>query len=205
MAGVTKTFRVYGREGHRQAESFHESQYWDFSNKQDGIRILDIRNSDKTGTNDYTEIAITRNTAEEVYDELEGQISDGLFENVCVGKYEEIVDTYKAYYCYANDADMVLIYDSKINGADKSPVLVQLSAEGDYCVWSDFCTNAQAKVVADGLFSVDALINDNLDKGGSVTGSYEDLMNDTNLDNQVKAKLTDLYERFDKDNDERDM
>ena len=69
--GVTRSWKVYGRPGHRQHMSFSESVRWDFSDKLEGIRILDIENADKTGTNDYTIIHITRNTAKECADELE--------------------------------------------------------------------------------------------------------------------------------------
>ena len=88
--GVTRSWKVYGRPGHRQHMSFSESVRWDFSDKLEGIRILDIENADKTGTNDYTIIHITRNTAKECADELDGQITDGYFENSCVGDVIEI-------------------------------------------------------------------------------------------------------------------
>lgn len=87
---VTRAWKVYGAEGHRQAESFLKSMKMDFS-EDDDIRILEIINSDRTGTNEYTIIKITRNTAEECEEELDGQISDGIFENCRVGLCEEIL------------------------------------------------------------------------------------------------------------------
>lgn len=86
----TRAWRVYGREGHRQRESFSESYTYDFSDEQDGTRIISVLNADKTGSNDFTIIQITRNTREECAQELDGQISDGIFENSWVGKVEEI-------------------------------------------------------------------------------------------------------------------
>ena len=86
---VTKSWKVYGFLGHRQRESFNKSYKWDFS-EDDNVRIIDVENSDKTGTNDYTIVRITRNTAEECEAELNGQISDGIFENSNVGDIEEI-------------------------------------------------------------------------------------------------------------------
>lgn len=81
---ITKTFRIYGVDGHRQKESFNDSRTYDFS--KDGItRIIEIRNANVTGTNEYTEVAITRDSAQECYDELNGQLTDGIFENVRVG------------------------------------------------------------------------------------------------------------------------
>ena len=86
---VTRTWRVYGNDGHRQKESCHKSARYDFS---DGnrIRIVEVLNADTTGTNDYTVISITRDTAGECEDELHGQLSDGIFENCAVGIVEEI-------------------------------------------------------------------------------------------------------------------
>ena len=86
---ITRTWKVYGVEGHRQRESFNKSYKYDFS-KENDVRIIEIENSDKTGTNDYSVVKITRNTSEECQDELDGQISDGIFENSRVGIVEEI-------------------------------------------------------------------------------------------------------------------
>lgn len=83
---VTRTWRVYGWDGHRQRESFTPSYRYEFG----ADRIIEVLNSDKTGTNDYSEVTITRNTANECLAELEGQISDGIFENSRVGKVEEV-------------------------------------------------------------------------------------------------------------------
>lgn len=47
-------------------------------------------NSDRTGTNQFTIVKITCNSAKECENELYGQISDGIFENSRVGKFEEI-------------------------------------------------------------------------------------------------------------------
>lgn len=89
-SSITKTWKVYGVEGHRQRESFNRSYTDDFSNAHDGVRILTVLNSDSTGTNDYTIVKITRNNAKECQEEFDGQLSDGIFENSKVGKIEEI-------------------------------------------------------------------------------------------------------------------
>ena len=86
---VTKTYKVYGAEGHRQRESFNESYKYDFS-EGDDVRIIEVENSDKTGTNDYSIVKITRNNAIECDAEFWGQLTDGIFENSVVGKFEEI-------------------------------------------------------------------------------------------------------------------
>ena len=89
MDTVTRTWKVYGMDGHRQAESFNKSYVYDFSTETE-TRIISVRNSDKTGTNDYSIVRITRNKTEECSRELEAQISDGIFENCRVGMIEEI-------------------------------------------------------------------------------------------------------------------
>lgn len=61
---VTRTWEVYGNEGHRQRESFNESHIHDFS-EGDDVRIIELINEDKTGTNEYSIIKITRNTAQQ--------------------------------------------------------------------------------------------------------------------------------------------
>lgn len=84
-------WKVYGLEGHRQRVSFGESTNDDFS-KDGKTRIIEIQNSDMTGTNEYSTISITMDTEEECRRELEAQISDGAFETSNVGKIEEIGD-----------------------------------------------------------------------------------------------------------------
>lgn len=86
---VTRSWKIYGFDGHRQRESFGKSYTYDFS-EGNNVRIISVENSDKTNTNDYTIIRITRNTAEECESELYGQISDGIFENSRVGDVVEI-------------------------------------------------------------------------------------------------------------------
>lgn len=86
---VTRAWKVYGLEGHRQRESFCDSYTYDWTEGED-VRKIEVENSDKTGTNEYSIIRITRNTAEECERELDGQISDGIFENCRTGKIVEI-------------------------------------------------------------------------------------------------------------------
>ena len=86
---TTRAWRVYGRENHRQRESFNESYKYDFTEGSD-IRIIEVENADITGTNDYSIIKITMNTPELCEKELEGQLSDGIFENSTYGNVVEI-------------------------------------------------------------------------------------------------------------------
>ena len=86
---VTRAWKIYGKDGHRQRESFGESYRLDFTEDND-ICILEVLNADVTGTNEYSIFIITRNTAEECENTLLGQLDDGAFENSNTGKEEEI-------------------------------------------------------------------------------------------------------------------
>lgn len=84
---ATRTWRVYGAEGHRQRESFCDSIEFDTWSGEH----IEILNSDKTGTNEYSIVRITSNGSERSCEEaLNAQISDGIFENCNVGRIEEI-------------------------------------------------------------------------------------------------------------------
>ncbi|RHT00665.1 hypothetical protein DW903_13720 [Ruminococcus sp. AM42-10AC] len=67
------------------------SYQYDFSNEQNGTRIIEVDNFDKTGTHDYSIVRITRDTAKLCAAELNGQISDGIFENSRVGQILEVL------------------------------------------------------------------------------------------------------------------
>lgn len=103
---IKRSWKVYGADGHRQRESFSPSYKYDFSGNGK-TRIIEVENADKTGTNDFSIIRITRDTAEECEEELEGQLFDGIFENSRTGKIEEIKDgeNMKRYCVYFEDAE----------------------------------------------------------------------------------------------------
>jgi hypothetical protein len=88
---VTRAWKIYGVEGHRQRESFNKSYVYNWSEGSD-TRIVEVENEDKTGTNEYSIVRITRNTEEECFDEFNAQLSDGIFENSRVGKIIEIAN-----------------------------------------------------------------------------------------------------------------
>lgn len=87
---ITRAWKVYGKEGHKQRESFNPSCVYDFTNDKDGVRIVAVHNSDKTGTNDYSVLITTNTDFDECELEMKAQISDGIFENSAVGKVEEL-------------------------------------------------------------------------------------------------------------------
>ena len=91
MAQVTKACKLYGKNGQRLKESFSESYKFDYSDGEN-IRIIEVFNFDKTSSHNYLIVKITRNTETECQEELDGQISDGIFENMRIGDIEEILN-----------------------------------------------------------------------------------------------------------------
>ena len=87
---VTKFYKIYGKDGHRQKMSFGESMIFDFSKNGDK-RVVELLNSDVLGHNEFSVLGITRNTLDEVEAALQSQLDDGLFECCDYGKVEEIV------------------------------------------------------------------------------------------------------------------
>ena len=123
---IKKTWKVFGRAGHRMHESFSESYIYDFSSKDEGIRVLEVLNSNVTGTNAYSVISVIRDTEELVESEFSGQITDGIFENSYVGGTESVVldetyyvQTYLNFWqmcldeCKGNPEAATLMFDEK--------------------------------------------------------------------------------------------
>lgn len=86
----TMTWRVYGRDGHRQRESFYPSTCNDWSAPYCGTRLVEVKCFDRTGTHDYVEVTITRDTKALCNREFDGQLCDGIFENSRIGLVELI-------------------------------------------------------------------------------------------------------------------
>lgn len=80
------TFRVYGADGHRQAESFNKS----FSATSWNGISFEVKNADITGTNDYSVISFEADNDFDARAELDKQLSDGVFENCRFGIIEEV-------------------------------------------------------------------------------------------------------------------
>lgn len=73
---IQRTWRAYGLAGHRQAASFGRS----IDPAYEGGRVhVSIRNADKTGTNEYSEVQISAETAEDCEHGLDAQLNDGSF------------------------------------------------------------------------------------------------------------------------------
>lgn len=70
--------------------SFTPSKRYNWT-KDGNVRIVELLNSDIAGTNNFSIIRITRNTAEECERELEGRLSGGPFENVRTGEAVEVL------------------------------------------------------------------------------------------------------------------
>lgn len=109
--GFTKGYLIRGNfdgeKYHRNRESFFESREYDFTKLDDtegyhpdhlGVRNIKILNSDITGTNDYSIVIITRDNEALCDREMEGQWSDGIFENCNVSLYEPLSPEKTEYY-----------------------------------------------------------------------------------------------------------
>ena len=83
IIGCRKVYHVYGEYGHRQRESFRESYELLHDERK---TMICVRNSDITGTNDYTEIDIIAKNEKECDEILDAQLTDGIFENCRTGK-----------------------------------------------------------------------------------------------------------------------
>lgn len=81
---MTKTYKINGKN-----IGTGESVRYDWT-EGDNVRIVEVKRVDQTESNDYVIFTITRNTSEECEAELNGQISDGVFENEDVEKVEEL-------------------------------------------------------------------------------------------------------------------
>lgn len=87
----TMTWKVYGREGHRQRETFFPSFHQNMDEPDNPWRrpvVIDVQNADITGTHEYSIVKITAPTEELCQEEFLGQLSDGIFENSWTGKIE---------------------------------------------------------------------------------------------------------------------
>ena len=87
---VTRTWKVYGTEGHRQRESFFRpiSMISLMSRTEPYHRGRQFR---QDGNDMTIYCRITRDTAKLCAAELNGQISDGIFENSRVGQILEVL------------------------------------------------------------------------------------------------------------------
>ena len=80
---VRVTFRVFGKDGHRQRASFGES--FEF-NTFGGDAHIECICEDRTLTNKFVDVIIAADSFKRCADELNAQLSDGFFENCAVGK-----------------------------------------------------------------------------------------------------------------------
>ena len=102
----TVIFKVYGKDGKNQSVSYQPSVFYNFGNEHD-VRLIDVINSDLTGTNEYSIVRISRNSPEECFEELKGQLSDGIFENRSYG-YVKVVGKTNYNYDFYSESSTVL-------------------------------------------------------------------------------------------------
>lgn len=94
---VRATFRVFGKDGHRQRVSFGES--FEFSTFG-GSTHIECVCEDRTLTNRFVEVIITADSFKRCVNELNAQLSDGIFEACAVGKIliRDIEKKYDGYF-----------------------------------------------------------------------------------------------------------
>ena len=85
-------YRIWGKEGHRQKASWQKSVKF---TTNDGYTI-ETWCFDKTGTHDYIDMEVSRLhcTAMDIYEEMQKQLNDGVFECCNYGKVEKIRYSY---------------------------------------------------------------------------------------------------------------
>ena len=91
--GYRVAARVYGVDGHRQKISFLKSSFYDWSKKGVKLRKISLINSDLLNNNNqFSLIVAESDSREDCAIEINGQLSDGAFENAKTGKVEIIID-----------------------------------------------------------------------------------------------------------------
>lgn len=85
-------YRIYGREGHRQKASWQKSVKFTTS---DGYTI-ETWCFDRTGSHDYVDMEITSDSVSPVdlYEEMQKQLVDGVFECCNYGRVEKLKYSY---------------------------------------------------------------------------------------------------------------
>lgn len=80
---IRVTFRVFGKDGHRQRASFGKS--FEFSTFG-GDTHIECVCEDRTLTNRFVDVMITTDSFKHCVNELNVQLSDGIFEACAVGE-----------------------------------------------------------------------------------------------------------------------
>ena len=80
---VRVTFRVFGKDGHRQCASFGDS--FEFCTIGGSAHIKCLC-EDCTLTNKFVDVIITADSYKRCANELNAQLSEGIFESCAVGK-----------------------------------------------------------------------------------------------------------------------
>ena len=94
---VRVTFRVFGKDGHRQRASFGDS--FEFGTLGGSAHIKCVC-EDRTLTNEFVDVIVTADSFKRCADELNAQLSDGIFESCTVGKIliKDIEKRYDGYF-----------------------------------------------------------------------------------------------------------
>lgn len=140
----TRFYFIFGKEGHRQRESFNNS--YEFTNYS-GTKIT-VFNSNVTKTNLFTLIKITAESKEDCEKVLNGQISDGIFENSEVGFVGETKENVFLSYCnksklYKDELDDIYT-ESELEQEYKNNIksgVLNVEEYPNFYDWLDSCIN----------------------------------------------------------------
>lgn len=85
-------YRIWGREGHRQKASWQKSAKIALDNGM----MIETWCYDRTGTHDYVDMEVTANfvSPADLYEEMQIQLDDGVFECCNYGKIEKLKYSY---------------------------------------------------------------------------------------------------------------
>lgn len=126
-------YRIWGKDGHRQKASWQTSRKF---TTHDGYTV-ETWCFDKTGTHDYVDMEVTADfvSPADLYEEMQTQLDDGVFECCNYGKIEKLKYSYfwstgcptnkvfneaVAHYeymlnCYASDGAMISYVDDNVH------------------------------------------------------------------------------------------
>ena len=214
MTTFTKGYIVRGtfdgERWHRNRESFLDSVEYNFTDDHFGVRYIKVLNSDITGTNDYSIVIITRDTEKLCDKEMEGQLSDGIFENCNVWEPEPLSPEKTTQYIELFENYMVNKFGEEkrsdvkenIDGKDKKMNKTIISAR---LVWKGELQSKDT-VKGNGVKYLEALAN-SFDKSGSKSfkliawEEQAEELNKVNKNDDISVVAYPRYSNYEKNNE----
>lgn len=135
-------YRIWGKEGHRQKASWQKSVKF---TTHDGFSI-ETWCFDRTGTHDYVDIEVKADLVSpaDLYEEMQSQLDDGVFECCNYGKIEKL----KYSYYWSNDIptnktfnEAVASYEYILNCYAFDGRMIPYLDDKTYCYVTEFHRN----------------------------------------------------------------